>query len=80
MRQKILLPPCRASGKGAYREAMLQAWGKVPPSCGQGRPPTQPTPGNDWRYLQVRKKREGGKLVSVTTKVISGDPEEVKSV
>ena len=74
-------PPAMATdGKGAYREAMLQAWGKVPPSSGQGRPPTLPQPGKDWQYLQVIKKREGGKLVSVTTKVIYGDPEEVKSV
>ena len=63
-----------------YREAMLQVWGKVPEYGGQGRPPTLPQPGKDWRYLQVIKKREGGKLVSVTTKVIYGDPEEVKSV
>lgn len=45
-------------GKGAYREAMLQAWGKVPEYWGQGRPPTLPKPGKEWRYLQGIKKRE----------------------
>jgi len=73
-------PAMSTDGKGAYREAMLQLWGTVPEYSGQGRPPTLPQPGQDWRYLQVIKKREGGKLVRVTTKVIYGDPEEVKSV
>jgi len=39
-----------------------------------------PKPGKDWQYLQVIKKREGSKLVSVTTKVIYGDPDEVKKI
>ncbi len=74
-------PPALATdGKGAYREALLQVWGKVPQYGGQGRPPTLPQPGKEWRYLQVIKQREGGKLVRVTTKVIYGDQEEVKSV
>jgi hypothetical protein len=73
-------PAMSTDGKGAYREAMLQVWGKVPPYGGQGRPPTLPQPGKEWRYLQVIKKRKGGNLVSVTTKVIYGDPEEVKSM
>jgi hypothetical protein len=74
-------PPAIATdGKGAYREAMLETWGKVPEYSGQGRPPTMPKPEKDWQYLQVIKKREGRKLVSVTTKVVYGDPEEVKNV
>jgi IS1 family transposase len=39
-----------------------------------------PQPGKDWQYLQVIKRREGSKVVSVTTKVIYGDQEEVKKV
>jgi hypothetical protein len=39
-----------------------------------------PKPGKDWQSLQVIKKREGSKLVSVTTKVIYGDPDEVKKI
>ena len=72
-------PPALATdGKGAYREAMLATWGTIPEYSGKGRPPTALKPGLDWQYLQVVKKREGSKLVSVTTKVIYGDPEEVK--
>ena len=74
-------PPAIATeGKGAYREAMLKTWGKVPEWNGIGRPPTALQPGKGWKYLQVIKKREGGKLVKVTTKVIYGEPEEVKRV
>jgi hypothetical protein len=74
-------PPALATdGKGAYREALLETWGTIPEYGGKGRPPTARQPGKDWQYLQVIKKREGSKLVSVTTKVISGDPQEVKDV
>ena len=73
-------PALSTDGKGAYREALLQVWGKVPAYGGQGRPPTLPQPSKEWRYLQVIKQREGGKLVRVTTKVIYGDLEEVKKV
>ena len=74
-------PPALATdGKGAYREAMLETWGKVPQYHGRGRPPTLPQPEKDWHYLQVIKKREGSKLIGVTTKVIYGDPEEVKTL
>ena len=65
-------------GKGAYREAMLETWGKIPEYCGRGAPPKLPQPGKDWQYLQVIKKREGGKVISVTTKVIYGNAKEVK--
>ena len=34
-------------GKGAYREAMLQTWGKVPQYRGRGRPATLPKPDKD---------------------------------
>jgi hypothetical protein len=72
-------PPAIATdGRGAYREAMLETWGKVPEYSGQGRPPTMPKPGDDWKYLQIIKEREGSKLISITTKVIYGDTEEVK--
>ncbi len=73
-------PPAMSSdGKGAYREAMLEAWGKVPEYGGRGTPPKLPKPGKDWQFLQVIKKRKGGKLESVHIKVIYGDPEEVKA-
>ena len=74
-------PPAIATdGKGAYREAMLETWGKVPEYSGHGRPPTARQPETYWKYLQIIKKHEGSKLVSVTTKVVYGDPEEVKNL
>jgi hypothetical protein len=73
-------PPALATdGKGAYREAMLETWGKVPEYGGRGARPKLPKPGKDWQYLQVIKKRRGGKLESVRIKIIYGNPEEVKA-
>src|SRR5260370_29947035 len=73
-------PPAMSSdGKGAYREAMLETWGKVPEYSGRGAPPTLPKPGKDWQFLQVIKKRKGGKLESLRIKVIYGDTEDVKA-
>jgi hypothetical protein len=41
-------PPALATdGKGAYREAMFQTWGKVPEYSGKGRPPTTLKPENE---------------------------------
>ena len=72
-------PPALSSdGKGAYPDAMLKTWEKVPEYCGRGAPPTLPKPGKDWQCLQVIKKRKGGKLESVRIKVVYGDPKEVK--
>ena len=74
-------PPAMATdGLGAYREAMLFEWGKVPEYHGRGRPPILPIPGEDWKYLQIVKTRSGSKLISVISKVIYGDPDEVKDL
>ena len=74
-------PPAIATdGKGAYREAMLETWGKPSEYQGKGRPTTDKKPGKDWHYLQIIKERKGSKLVSVKAKVIYGDPEDVKRV
>ncbi len=72
-------PAMSSDGKGAYREAMLEIWGKVPEYGGRGAPPKLPKPGKDWQCLQVIKKRKGGKLESVRIKIIYGDTEEVKA-
>ena len=66
-------------GNGAYREAILETWGKIPEYSGRGRPPTALQPGEDWRYLQIIKERRGSKLVGVKVKGIYGNPEEVKA-
>lgn len=72
-------PPAMSSdGKGAYREAMLKIWGKVPEYGGRGAPPKLPKPGKDWQCLQVIKKRKGGKLESVRIKIIYGNTKDVK--
>jgi hypothetical protein len=72
-------PPAMSSdGKGAYREAMLETWGKVPEYSGRGAPPKRKKPGKDWQLLQVIKKRKGGKLESVRTKIVYGDTKDVK--
>jgi hypothetical protein len=73
-------PAMSTDGKGAYREAMLKTWGKVPEYSGKGRPATLPQAHKDWQYLQVVKKRKGSRLVSVHIKVVYGDPEEVQAM
>lgn len=69
-------PPAIATdGKGAYREAMVETWGKVPepkPS-GKGLPPEKKQPQPGWHYLQVVKCREGGRVVEVKVEVVYGD-------
>src|SRR5437763_9640559 len=77
---KLPPPAFSTDGKGAYRQAMLKVWGKVPEYSGRGRPPTQPQSGEDWKYLQIIKKHEGSKLVDIIPKVIYGDSEEVKKL
>src|SRR4029450_8522299 len=46
-------PPLATDGQGAYREAMVETWGEVPPSQGLGRPPLHKQPQAGWQYLQV---------------------------
>lgn len=72
-------PPALSShGKGAYPEAMLATWGKIPEYGGRGAPPKLPKHGKDWQCLQVIKKRKGGKLASIRIKILYGSPKEVK--
>jgi len=72
-------PPALSSdGKGAYPDAMLKTWGKVPEYSGRGAPQKLLKPEKDWQCLQVIKKRKGGKLESVRIKVVYGDPKQVK--
>lgn len=68
-------PGIATDGKGAYREAMVETWGKVPapkPS-GKGFVPEQKQPQPGWHYLQVVKRREGSRVVEVKVEVIYGD-------
>lgn len=73
-------PPALATdGNGAYREALLETWGKIPEYSGRGRPPTALQPGENWHYLQIIKEKRGSKLAGVRVKVIYGNPEDVKA-
>jgi hypothetical protein len=69
-------PPAIATdGQGAYQEALVETWGKVPepkPS-GRGLVPEQKQPEPGWQYLQVVKRREGSRVVEVKIDLIYGD-------
>jgi hypothetical protein len=71
---------CCSDGKGSYREAMVETWGKVPEYVGRGRPPIRKQAQPDWHYFQVIKHRSGNRLTGITIKVIYGDPEEVRNL
>jgi hypothetical protein len=74
-------PPATISdGHGGIREAMVAVYGKVPEYSGRGRPPTLKQAGDDWRYLQMVKQREGYRVVGTTPKPIYGDEAEVREL
>src|ERR1043165_6967432 len=74
-------PPALATdGKGAYREALVETWGEVPPYKGHGLPPTEKQPLAGWQYVLVVKHREGGRVVQVETKVVYGDEKTLEFV
>jgi len=58
---------------------LLAVYGKVPPYQGRGRPPTRKRPQEGWRYLQVVKQREEGRVVGIQARVIYGDDVEVRA-
>ncbi len=72
-------PPLVSDGRGGYDEAMVEVWGRVPEYKGRGRPPTKKKrPGAGcWQYLQMVKRREGGRLTGVKAKSIYGDERKV---
>jgi hypothetical protein len=73
-------PAVHPDGKGDYRAALVETWGRVADYAGVGRPPTLKRPQPEWQYLQVVKTRSGGRLIGVTIKVIYGDPESVRDI
>lgn len=71
-------PPLISDGWGGIDDAILEVYGIIPQYCGQGRPPTRPKPGKDWRYLQMVKHRdEHGRLQDVELKAIWGSKAEL---
>jgi hypothetical protein len=70
-------PPTASDGWGGIDDAMVQVYGVVPEYKGVGRPPTRKRPQPGWKYLQVVKQRENGRVVGVKLRVIYGDKETV---
>jgi hypothetical protein len=70
-------PPTVSDGWGGIDDAMVQVYGVVPEYKGVGRPPTRKRPQPGWKYLQVVKQRENGRVVGVKLRVIYGDKEAV---
>jgi hypothetical protein len=70
-------PPTISDGWGGIREAMVEVYGQVPSYSGRGRPPTHKQPGKDWRYLQMVKQRENGRVIGTELRVIYGNEAEV---
>jgi hypothetical protein len=64
-----------SDGWGGYDEAMVEVWGKVPEYRARGRPPTKKRPQAGWRYVQVVKQREEGRVRGVKAKVLYGEDE-----
>jgi hypothetical protein len=70
-------PPTASDGWGGIDDAMVEVYGVVPEYQGVGRPPTRKRPQPGWKYLQVVKQRENGRVVGVKLRVIYGNKEAV---
>lgn len=70
-------PPTVSDGLDGIREAMVEVYGEVPEYCGRGRPPTRKRPQSGWKYLQVVKQRQKGRVVGTRKRVVLGDKAEV---
>ena len=70
-------PPTISDGWGGIDEAMVEVYGQVPDYHGRGRPPTKKQPLPGWKYLQMVKQRDNGRVVGTKLRVIFGNPIEV---
>ena len=71
-------PPLITDGWGGIDDAILDVYGMVPEYSGRGRPPSNPTPGKDWLYLQMVKQRnQQGRLQGIKLKAIWGSKSEL---
>jgi len=73
-------PPIVSDGRGELPQALVEVYGQVPPYGGRGRPPTRKCPGEGWKYLEIVKRRQGGRVVRTTKRVVYGAPSEVLSL
>jgi hypothetical protein len=75
------MPLCTSDPWPAYRHTVLHtsgAWGHPPRQGRRGAsPPPQRRPPPSLRYAQVVKRRQGGRLGEVSTRVVFGTPEAV---
>ena len=70
-------PPTISDGWGGIDDAMVEVYGKVPEYSGYGRPPTRKQPQPGWKYLQMVKQRENGRVIGTKLRVVFGDKEKV---
>lgn len=70
-------PPTVSDGWGGIDDAMVEVYGVVPEYKGRGRPPTHKRPQPDWKYLQMIKHNENGRVVGIKSRVNYGDKDEV---
>jgi hypothetical protein len=70
-------PPTISDGWGGIDEAMVEVYGQVPPYSGRGRPPTKKQALPGWKYLQMVKQRDNGRVVGTELRVIFGEQSEV---
>ncbi len=74
-------PPAMSSDrKGAYRQAKLATWGTVPHMVGREDHQQCHKQEKSGSLCRSSARRQGRQVVRVTTKVISGEQEEVKKV
>jgi len=65
-------PPTISDGWGGIDDAMIEVYGKVPDYPGWGRPFTRKRPLPGWKYLQMVKQREDGRVVGIKLRAIFG--------
>jgi hypothetical protein len=61
-----------------YEEAIVEVFGEVPPYRGRGRPPTKKRVTPQLRYGQVVKRRERGRVVTISERLVFGEGEQAR--
>ena len=69
-------PPTISDGWGGIDDAMIEVYGQLPPYTGRGRPPTRKQAQPGWKYVQMVKQRENGRVTGIKLRVIFGDPSQ----
>lgn len=70
-----------SDGWGGIREALVEAYGDVPPYKGRGRRPSKKQASSRWRYLQIVKQRdEQGRLLGMSANAIFGQQQDLLAI